>query len=357
MKCFKYICVSFLVLCMTIAAGSRTVQAAEEEYTYTIRLYAGNQGILTGTGIDVGSASAHIASGRDCVVISGLKYGDMVSIRPQDAVEVTDERYYVRGVRRSGRDNEEAESPAFYVACDRDFVAAYGVKGDMAAYTVNYQDTNGKTLMKSDTYYGNVGERQFVAFRYIEGYQPQALNMVKTLSANEAENVFTFRYTPVSAGGTTSGGTETTNPPAGTAPGTPVTTTTTTTAADGGNAAGETNDDGADAAQAEDGAQDDQAPEEEGAPIGGDADVSLPDEDVPLDQQKLENLDDEDVPMARIKPEQAGTVMGYLPVYIGIGAAAAAALCIAAVYLHKRRKANAVKPKQTKPAADRKKQP
>ena len=31
MKCFKYICVSFLVLCMTIAAGSRTVQAAEEE--------------------------------------------------------------------------------------------------------------------------------------------------------------------------------------------------------------------------------------------------------------------------------------------------------------------------------------
>ena len=49
MKCFKYICVSFLVLCMTIAAGSRTVQAAEEEYTYTIRLYAGNQGILTGT--------------------------------------------------------------------------------------------------------------------------------------------------------------------------------------------------------------------------------------------------------------------------------------------------------------------
>ena len=36
-----------------------------------------------------------------------------------------------------------------------------------------------------------------VAYHYIEGYQPQAYNLTKTLSKNEAENVFTFVYEPV----------------------------------------------------------------------------------------------------------------------------------------------------------------
>ena len=69
---------------------------------------------------------------------------------------------------------------------------AYGIKGDMVAYTVNYQDAAGNALLESDTYYGNPGERQYVSSRYVDGYVPQALNLVKTLSVNEAENVFTF---------------------------------------------------------------------------------------------------------------------------------------------------------------------
>lgn len=36
-----------------------------------------------------------------------------------------------------------------------------------------------------------------VAYHYIEGYQPQAYNLTKTLSKNEAENVFTFVCEPV----------------------------------------------------------------------------------------------------------------------------------------------------------------
>lgn len=123
MRAWKWKKTGILLLAVfSLAAGSRTALAAEEEYTYTVRLYAGNQGELTEGGIDVVSETAWIDYDRDCTTISGLKYGDTVYIRPQEAAVSTDARYYVRGVRRSGRDNSEAEAPAFSVACDRDFV-------------------------------------------------------------------------------------------------------------------------------------------------------------------------------------------------------------------------------------------
>ncbi len=77
----------------------------------------------------------------------------------------------------------------------------------MVAYTVNYLDADGNRLLASDTYYGVVGERQYVSARYVDGYQPQALNLVKTLSGNEAENVFDFQYSQAQAGGGAAGGT------------------------------------------------------------------------------------------------------------------------------------------------------
>ena len=126
-------CLSVGLLALSAAAlALGTTAFAEEEYTYTVRLHAGNLGEITGGGIEVSSGSAAIVSDGEQVVISGLKYGDLVSIRPQDAAVSTDARYYVRGVRRSGRDNSEAEAPAFYVGSDRDFVVAYGGSGDMA---------------------------------------------------------------------------------------------------------------------------------------------------------------------------------------------------------------------------------
>ncbi|MFR5701531.1 MAG: hypothetical protein ACLUD0_06470 [Eubacterium ramulus] len=48
------------------------------------------------------------------------------------------------------------------------------------------------TLAESQTFYGNVGEQTSrVAYRYIEKiFIPQALALTKTLSENEADNVF-----------------------------------------------------------------------------------------------------------------------------------------------------------------------
>ncbi len=336
-KLWKSVCMGFLLFSAVALAGSRTVTAlaADEEYTYTVRLYAGNQGVLTEDGIEVSSKSAVVDFGRDCTEITGLKYGDAVYIRPQDAAASTDSRYYVRGVRRSGRDNSEAEAPTFRVASDRDYVVAYGVSGDMAAYTVNYLDLEGNQIMESDVYYGNIGERQYVSSRYVDGYQPQALNMVKTLSANEAENVFDFEYAPVTAPAPTP------------APTTPAPTEPAPTP----------------------------PPEPEApAPEPEEQGVDIPDPEVPLggdltanngrqeanesggsnengegqdrdgqgeQQQDVKDIDDEDVALAKgldDSAEQSGILMGYMPVYIGIGAAAVAVLAVAAVYLKKRRR-------------------
>ena len=169
MKWLKYLCVSLLLLSVFAMTDGKTVFAAEdEEYTYTVRLYAGNLGALTEEGIEIDSESASISYGKDEIVITGLKYRDTVYIRPQMAAVSTDDRYYVRGVKRSGRDNSEAEAPSFSVGSDRDFVVAYGVSGETVAYTVNYVDMDGREILESDTYRGNIGERQYVSSRYIK---------------------------------------------------------------------------------------------------------------------------------------------------------------------------------------------
>lgn len=321
-----------LVLAALTMGQSQTAFAADEEYTYTVRLFAGNLGELTGDGLQIESAGASVDSDKDQVVISGLSYGDTVRIIYQEAAASTDERYYVRGVRRSGRDNTEAEAPTFEVACDRDYVVAYAVSGDLVGYTVHYLDASGNPLMPSDTYYGNAGERQYVSSRYIDGYQPQALNLVKTLSANEAENVFEFRYTPV----------QTVTPEAPAAPaGTTTTTTVTTPAAPATPATP-----GGTAAPATPETPEEEEPEEEEPEegIGGDAGVQLPDGEVPQADQPEDSvdLDDGEVPLANLDGGHSGKVMGYLPIYIGIGAVAVLALAGTAVYLKKRRKAPAI---------------
>lgn len=337
-KLWKSVCRGFLLLAAAALVGGRQVraQAAEEEYTYTVRLYAGNQGALTEDGIEVSSKSASIDFGRDCTEITGLKYGDAVYIRPQAAAASTDSRYYVRGVRRSGRDNSEAEAPTFRVASDRDYVVAYGISGDMAAYTVNYLDLEGNQIMASDTYYGNIGERQYVSSRYVDGYQPQALNMVKTLSANEAENVFNFEYAPVTAPAPAPAPTPTPTPApaAPAAPEAPVEEPGVVIPEEDVPLGGDMTANNANNAN-QGGGQQGQAGQ------GGNQNGENGGTDQENGQQEVRDLDDETVPLASgigDNAEQSGILMGYMPVYIGIGAAAVAVLAVSAIYLKRRRR-------------------
>lgn len=180
MKNWKKILVSLLTVSVVTTISATSVMAADS-YTYKVTIYSGNKGTI---------------EGQEKKVIEGLEDGSQV-ILSTDSVQVTDDKYYVKGFRLSGHDNEEAlATPAIEVNGDVDYVVAYGIKADMVGYAVNYQDEDGKTLAESQTFYGNVGDKPVVAYRYIENYIPQALALTKTLSDNEVENVFTFTYTP-----------------------------------------------------------------------------------------------------------------------------------------------------------------
>lgn len=334
-KALPVIALSAVALFAGFLSAGQTVQAAEdEEYTYTVKLFAGNQGEITKGGVTVSRkgkvspAGVSISYDKDKAIVKGLKYEDTVYINYQDAAVVTDERYYVKGVRRSGRDNSEATESTFSVGSDRDYVIAYGIKGDMVSYKVNYVDEDGTELLDSDTYYGLPGEQQHVSARYVDGYQPQSYNLVKTLVQNEAENVFEFVYAPITEPTPTPAPTptQTTPTPATTTPAT--TTPATTPAATPAAPAAATPTPPATT-----------TPEGgETEPVGGDQ-TTIPDEQTP---QGTTNLDDEDSPtplgQQDLEADRPGTVVSYLPLYIGIGAAAAAALAIMGTYVYLKKK-------------------
>ena len=180
---WKKMLISLLSVSVIAAAPATTALATQpgNAYTYKVTLSAGNKGSI---------------SGQEKIEVQDLNAGDDVSF-DLSQIQVTDEKYYVKGIRLSGRDNAEAlAAPAFNVDGDADYVVAYGIKGNQVAYTVQYQDEDGNTLAESQTFYGNVGDKPVVAYRYIENFVPQALALTKTLSENEADNVFTFTYAP-----------------------------------------------------------------------------------------------------------------------------------------------------------------
>lgn len=329
--------------CMLACFPAGDVQAAAENgYTYTVNIFAGDQGTFTD---DVELTVDHTKSGssiesqvsvaKGMITVSGLVREDRIILDLRtDQVELKKEgRYYVKGIRQSGRDNNTVTTSIFEVDRDTDYVVAYGVQGDMVAYTVNYQDAAGNEVLPSDTYYGSVGDKPVVAYRYKEGYAPEVAALTKTLSANEAENVFTFIYTPVDREVITR------------QVGTPGTTTTTVTELVPGAqtpvtapaAAGET---GGGAAPAD---EETAADEEAGTEDTGTEENDQPavqqigDEQVPLADQDLKDLDEEETPASDIQLDKVVKKGLPLAASIGIAVAAAAGLVTLAVVLKKRK--------------------
>ena len=312
---------------MTLGASTMSVMADDTTpYTYKVTLSAGNKGTI---------------NGQNKIEQTNIASGSTVTFNLND-IQVTDDKYYVKGIRLSGRDNDEAlAAPAFPIDGDADYVVAYGIKGNMVAYTVNYQDASGKSLAESQTFYGNVGDKPVVAYRYVENYIPDALALTKTLSDNESENVFTFTYTPgatdrivettttvtttvpgtatpAGAAGTT-GATGTTGAAAGTGTG----TTAGDTAAGGTTAGGTTTGGTAGGTTNADNSQD-----------TTDDTTTAPDEQTP---KSLVDLDDEDTPKGNI---DAKDKTSKTPIAAGIGiiVVAVAALAGLIVFLKKRAK-------------------
>lgn len=344
MKKWKRLLVSLLTVSMTLGASTMSVMADDTTpYTYKVTLSAGNKGTI---------------NGQNKIEISDIAYDSDFSFDNTALynIQVTDDRYYVKGIRLSGRDNASSEpldAPAFTVKGDADYVVAYGIKGNMVAYTVNYQDASGKSLAESQTFYGNVGDKPVVAYRYVENYIPDALALTKTLSDNESENVFTFTYKPGAtdrvvtttttitttvpgtatpgtgtgnagtAGGTTGG---TTGGTAGTTGGTTTGTTSgTTTGTTGGTTDGTTTGT-TDGTTTDNNSQDTTAKDKDTA--------TSEDEQTP---KSLVDLDDEDTPKGNI---DAKDKTSKTPIAAGIGiiVVAVAALVGLIVFLKKRAK-------------------
>ena len=201
MKRCKKMITSILTAALLLGLMSMNVFAAEE-YTNKVTFYAGVQGTFTdNASLSVTGEGYTVTREADKIVVSGLKANDVVSFDVAEgsgAVALdADSKYYVQGIRKSGRDNDTVAASAFRVTEDQDYVVAYGIKGNLTSYTVNYVDAEGNALADGQTYYGNVGDKPVVAYKYIEGYLPQAYGITKTLSENAAENVFEFVYTMV----------------------------------------------------------------------------------------------------------------------------------------------------------------
>lgn len=183
-----------LALGVQTATSEDAFAAESKSYSYTVTLYAGN-------GTVDGAASKSFGPygyGADCTIA-----WQTLNIQPDD------DKYYVKGIRLAGHDGL-VESGNIEVTQDLQYVVAYGMKKDQVAYTINYVDANGAQIADSETFYGNIGDKPVIAYRYIEGYQPtNAYNLTGTLKGNAEDNVFTFKYQAVqgSSAGAANGGT------------------------------------------------------------------------------------------------------------------------------------------------------
>ena len=201
-----------IALCMVFAVGFMMVsglsvqKAFADDYKYTIKVYSGKEGYFGDKDIPENHVKEVQAS-----------YGDQVQIVTNDGIYVKGEKkadlkttlldnktYKLKGVKESGHDNKEyLQSSTFNASGDMSFSAVYGMAGGMVKYTVQYLDGNGNALADPGEFYGMVDDKPVVSFKYIDGYTPNAYNLGKTLSANEAENVFVFTYTQGGGGTTT----------------------------------------------------------------------------------------------------------------------------------------------------------
>lgn len=281
-KILKSLPVFMLALVMCLQIFLPAVEPAEARYNYTVRIYAGQQGTI---------------SGSEYVEYPGLNYGDRVNFNLRDVDLKDGSKYYVKGIRPAGRDNNTVGMTSFPVEGDADWVIAYGLLTDAVMYTIEYVDTDGNELAPSEHYYGNVGDKPVIAFLYIEGYRPNAYNLTGTLQADASKNIFRFVYTRITGNepagdddnpGTTPAPVRPTAPDRPEQPGNPQ-----QPAQDAGERPN-VNPGGIPVVPAQENQNDDNVQ-------GGNEESDIPDENVPLNEtEEIVDLDDNQVPLNNI---------------------------------------------------------
>ena len=160
-------------------------------YSYTVRVFGGLRGTVDGAEVQTYT----------------VKNGERFSFQ-QSSVSVTDSKYVYRGIRESGRDaSERLQNSSFVVTKDIDLVVVYGVPGTLVSYRVEYIDTDGNPIpgLDPEEYCGNEGDEPIIAYRHVDGYEPNAYNLTGKLASNKT-NLFQFIYTPIGGSGSEASG-------------------------------------------------------------------------------------------------------------------------------------------------------
>ena len=196
MKMIKRLLPLLLVVAVLLSLGI----GAYADYGYKVRVFAGNQGTITGS-----------------AVFSDVPYDEEITFSIAN-VKVSNTKYVVRGLRESGKDNAEILTPGssgrvtIHVRRDQDYVVSYGIPGNEVALTIRCVTANGTYLNKQETFYGEPNTTILIKTPYVEGYRPSAnFARAKLGTTDRVENI---TYTPVTTtatvietGGGTGGGT------------------------------------------------------------------------------------------------------------------------------------------------------
>ena len=149
-------------------------------YTYRITIYGGLQGTV---------------NGQEKLVVD-LPMGSQWNANDYDVVP-NDDRYFCNSdFEIAGQ--EGTPLFVFEVTSDVDIVPVYHLKGDLVEYRVQYLHSgDNAVLLPQQTFFGNIGDKPVVAYRFLEGYIPTTYAETKTIVEDPAQNTFTFYYLTV----------------------------------------------------------------------------------------------------------------------------------------------------------------
>ena len=163
-----------LALCL---AASVVITASADNYSYTVRIFSGNQGTIDGGTVRV---------------IPGQSIGT-IPFNPSDITIKNPQKYFIKGVREIGRDNNEF-TDTIRVDRDVDYVVAYGLRGSEIGFTIVLVASDTGRELGRETTYGNRGDVALIKAPYVDGYRPQANYVRRTLTADEER---TLIYYPI----------------------------------------------------------------------------------------------------------------------------------------------------------------
>lgn len=218
----KTILMNRLATVLAVIAVMVLATVSASAYGYELSVSPGNgqldgkQEIISVTGGSGDDMTASAETRGTTVTLGGVSHN--VTQMP-DGKAPSDSKYFVRGLKLAGEDNDlvfdgpinifpeegsgsGSEIVNKYKHKDTELVVAYGLKSDMVAYTISYVNAaTGENLIQTETHYGTIGSDPVVSYKYVDGFLPNAYAATRKLTANAADNVFTFWYYQLDAQG------------------------------------------------------------------------------------------------------------------------------------------------------------